>query len=619
MASAALSTKAVGSKVQLKLNGVKKNFIVVHQGKPSGIYDASCDGTWLLLEDIYETRQWHTSSVNKLENSTIHNYLNSTFLAKFDANIQAQIKQVKLPYRQNGGSGGTDRNGANGLSCKIFLLSGYEVGWITSDHGNFPVDGARLAYFESGTGTSANNKRIAKLNGSATLWWLRSPYTDNTYRVWDVLSNGGCHYYDATNTCGIRPALVLPSSLLVSDDGSVTTNTAPTTPGTINVPGTIQGGSTIEISWTASTDAEKNLEGYIVERSTNGGSSWSQVYQGAALKTTNTVAAGTQTVMYRVKAYDSDGLASGYRTSSQITVINNTAPTAPASITVPNTVYGGQSIVVTWGAATDPDGDAMTYALERQVDGGDWAQIYTGPNLSFTDPITRGWTSLAYRVKAIDSRSASGPYATSPTRTVNNNLAPTVTCSQTSGTDLGLKNTGFSVDYSVTDPDGDDVTVTEAIDGATQRTFTATPGQTYTFMVTGETFMKVLNGDHALTITASDGKMDTVHKLLFKKEITTAMITLVDAVPADARIAVCVLSVNGSLPADAVLKVEVTNNGLDDSPVWEDCTADVKAGANHVFTNETQLSGWAFNFKVTATRGPSGEGGYINSVQGGFQ
>ena len=202
---------------------------------------------------------------------------------------------------------------------------------------------------------------------------------------------------------------------------------------------------------------------------------------------------------------------------------------------------------------------------------------------------------------------------------MNNNLAPTVVCSQTSGTDLGLKNTGFSVDYSVTDPDGDEVTVTEAIDGAAQRTFKATPGETYTFMVTGETFMKVLNGDHALTVTASDGKAETVHKLLFKKEITTAMITLVDAVPADARIAVCVLSVNGSLPADAVLKVEVTNNGLDDSPVWEDCTADVKAGANHVFTNETQTNGWAFNFKVTATRGPSGEGGYINSVQGGFQ
>ena len=614
MATVALGTKAVGSKVQLKLGGVKKNFIIVHKGKPSSLYDDSCNGVWLLQEDIQETRQWQSTNVNKLESSEIQAYLNSTYLALFDANIQAQIKQVKIPYRQNGGSGGTDRSGANGLSCKIFLLSAREVGFSDT---YIPNDGAKLDYFNSGNGT--DTKRVAKYNGSATIWWLRSPYTNYTYYVWNVYSDGQYNYYYARHTCGVRPALVLPTDLLVSDDGTVTTNTAPTTPGTINVPGTIQGGSTIEISWTASTDAENNLEGYIVERSTNGGTSWSQVYQGSALKTTNTVAAGTQTVMYRVKSYDSDGLSSSYRTSSQITVINNTAPSAPASITVPNTVYGGQSIVVTWGAATDPDGDAVTYALERQIDGGDWAQIYTGSNLSFTDPITRGWTSVAYRVKAIDSRSASGPYATSPTRTVNNNLAPTVVCSQTSGTDLGLKNTGFSVDYSVTDPDGDEVTVTEAIDGAAQRTFKATPGETYTFMVTGETFMKVLNGDHALTVTASDGKAETVHKLLFKKEITTAMITLVDAVPADARIAVCVLSVNGSLPADAVLKVEVTNNGLDDSPVWEDCTADVKAGANHVFTNETQLSGWAFNFKVTATRGPSGEGGYINSVQGGFQ
>lgn len=614
MATVALGTKAVGSKVQLKLGGVKKNFIIVHKGKPSSLYDDSCNGVWLLQEDIQETRQWQSTNVNKLESSEIQAYLNSTYLALFDANIQAQIKQVKIPYRQNGGSGGTDRSGANGLSCKIFLLSAREVGFSDT---YIPNDGAKLDYFNSGNGT--DTKRVAKYNGSATFWWLRSPNTFDTNGVWRVGSDGQYSNNRANRTYGVRPALVLPTDLLVSDDGTVTTNTAPTTPGTINVPGTIQGGSTIEISWTASTDAENNLEGYIVERSTNGGTSWSQVYQGSALKTTNTVAAGTQTVMYRVKSYDSDGLSSSYRTSSQITVINNTAPSAPASITVPNTVYGGQSIVVTWGAATDPDGDAVTYALERQIDGGDWAQIYTGSNLSFTDPITRGWTSVAYRVKAIDSRSASGPYATSPTRTVNNNLAPTVVCSQTSGTDLGLKNTGFSVDYSVTDPDGDEVTVTEAIDGAAQRTFKATPGETYTFMVTGETFMKVLNGDHALTVTASDGKAETVHKLLFKKEITTAMITLVDAVPADARIAVCVLSVNGSLPADAVLKVEVTNNGLDDSPVWEDCTADVKAGANHVFTNETQTNGWAFNFKVTATRGPSGEGGYINSVQGGFQ
>lgn len=619
MASAALSTKAVGDKVQLKLGGVKKNFIVVHQGKPSSLYDNSCDGTWLLLEDIYETRQWQSTNVNKLESSEIHSYLNSTFLNLFDQDIQAQIKQVKIPYRQNGGSGGTDRSGANGLSCKIFLLSGMEVGFTQSLNQYFPNDGAKLSYFNSGDDTAARNKRIANYNGSATYWWLRSPNTGDAGDVWGVNSRGYYGSWSAGSTCGIRPALVLPSSLLVSDTGEVTTNTAPTTPASITVPESIQGGSTITVSWAAATDAESNLEGYIVERSTNGGTSWSQVYQGNALSMTNTVAAGTQTVMYRVKAYDSEGLYSGYRTSNQITVINNTAPSAPASITVPNTVYGGQSNIVTWGAATDPDGDAVTYALERQIDGGDWAQIYTGSALSYTDTVTRGWTSVAYRVKAIDSHSASGPYATSPTRTVNNNIAPTVTCSQPSGTDLGTKNSGFSIDYSVSDPDGDTVTVKEAIDGDVKRTFTATPGTTYTFAITGETFMKVLNGDHTMTITANDTKMDTVHKLLFKKEITAAMITLAEAVPADARIAVCVLSVNGSIPADAHFKVEVTNNGLDDEPTWEDCTADVKAGANHVFTNETQTGGWAFNFKVTASRGESGEGGYITSVQGGFQ
>lgn len=167
MANVLLSTKAVGSTVKLKVNGTAKEFIVVHQGKPSSLYDNSCDGTWLLMKDIYENRQWHNSNVNNLENSTIHSYLNGTFLNLFESNIRDAIKQVKLPYRKNGGSGGSDQSGANGLLCKIFLLSGYEIGFTTSDNSYFPVDGAKLSYFEAGTGSSALNKRIAYLNGSA--------------------------------------------------------------------------------------------------------------------------------------------------------------------------------------------------------------------------------------------------------------------------------------------------------------------------------------------------------------------------------------------------------------------------------------------------------------------
>lgn len=221
MANAQLGSKAVGSIVKLKVNGTAKEFIVVHQGKPGSMYDDSCNGTWLLMKDIYENRVWHSSNVNKYETSDINTYLNSTFLGLFDSNIRDAIKQVKIPYRKNGGLDGTDQSGANGLPCKIFLLSGYEVGFTTSNNRYFPIDGAKLSYFESGNGTSANNKRIARLNGSSTYWWFRSPYTGTTLSVYRVYPHGDWGYNDATSSIGIRPALVLPSGALVDDSGNV--------------------------------------------------------------------------------------------------------------------------------------------------------------------------------------------------------------------------------------------------------------------------------------------------------------------------------------------------------------------------------------------------------------
>ena len=617
MATIALGNKAVGSIVKLKENGTLVDYLVVHQGRPSSIYDASCDGVWLLRKDIAENRVWAANNVNKLESSDIQTYLNGTWINRYDAAIRAAIKQVKIPYRKNGGSGGTTQNGANGLSCKIFLLSGPEVNYVHTyiDTG----EGAVLAYFKNCVTNNADPKRVAYLNGSATDWWLRSPYTNNTNGVWGVNSSGLCGAPYASNAYGVRPALILPSSLLVSDDGSVSTNTAPTTPSSISVPGSIQGGSTITVSWGASTDAESNLEGYILERSTDGGKSWSQVYQGNSRSTTNTVAFGTASVMYRVKAYDSDGLASGYKTSSAVTVINNNAPTTPNGITVPNTVLGGAALTITWGAATDQDGNLSGYSLERQVDGGSWSVVYTGNTMSYTDTITKGWAKVAYRVRAYDSNNAYSAYVTSPDRTVNNNTAPAIVCASPSGTDLGTKDAGFMVSYSVSDADADVVTVTEAIDGVTKRTFTATLDGSNSFNVTGEYFMKLLNGGHELKITASDGKASSVHTLTFSKEVTGATVTLEEPMEADAQITICVLSVAGDIPADAEYKVEVTNNANDDTPVWEDCTTEAKNGANHIFENKTAANGFAFNFRVTAERGPSGKGGYITSVQGGFQ
>ena len=215
-----MGTAAVGKTITLNVSGKAKEFIVVHQGKPSSLYDDSCNGTWLLMRDIYENRQWHSSNSSSYKASTIHSYLNSTFLGLLDSNIQEAVKQVKIPY-VNGTGGSAVASGANGLPTKIFLLSGYEVGFQTSNNRYLPVDGAKLSYFEYGNGTSANNKRIASLNGSASNWWFRSPVALGTEYVFSVNSSGVlASDYKPINMIGIRPSLILPSSFEIYTDSA---------------------------------------------------------------------------------------------------------------------------------------------------------------------------------------------------------------------------------------------------------------------------------------------------------------------------------------------------------------------------------------------------------------
>ena len=418
MANVKLGTKAVGSIVKIKVNGASKDFIVVQQGNPNtGTYDSSCNGTWLLMKDIYTTSTFGNN--NSYKDSSIHTYLNGTFYNLIDSNIRAAIKQVKIPYQNGTGSGGSLATGTNGLSTKVFLLSGYEVGWTTSDNGYFPKDGVRLAYF--GNSSGGNSKRIAYNGSSAAIWWLRSPSTINYDYVWFVSADGSYGYW-FSNSYGVRPAFILPSSLVVSDDGAVSVNTAPT----------------------VSTD----------------------------------------------------------------------------------------------GAA------------------------------------------------------------------------------------LGEKNTAFAWKYTVTDADGDTLTVTEKLDGKTTKTRTGVAsGTALTFEQAADAagFQRVLNGRHTLTVEVSDGKETTSASATFTKAVHAASVTLAEPLTVEGDITVAVLQVTGSIPDDAKFKAEVTNNALDSSPVWQDATTEVKKGVNIVFENKTATNGAAFNFRVSVERGESGEGGYIEAVSGAFE
>ena len=202
---------------------------------------------------------------------------------------------------------------------------------------------------------------------------------------------------------------------------------------------------------------------------------------------------------------------------------------------------------------------------------------------------------------------------------VSTNTAPTVS---TDGAALGEKNTAFAWKYTVTDADGDTLTVTEKLDGSATATRTGVAsGTALTFGQTADAagFQRVLNGSHTLTVEVSDGKETTSASATFTKTVHAASVTLTTPLAVDGDITVAVLQVTGSIPDDATFKVEVTNNSNDPSPVWQNVTAEVQKGVNIVFTNSTAANGAAFNFRISVERGASGEGGYIEAVSGAFQ
>ena len=413
MANVLLSTKAVGSTVKLTVNGKAREFIVVHQGKPSSVYDESCNGTWLLMKDIYENRVWQSGNINKYESSDIHSYLNNTFLKLFDSNIQGAIKQVKLPYRKNGGSGGTTQQGANGLPCRIFLLSAPEVHYEHSyiDSG----EGAVLSYFASCVTNNADSKRVAYLNGSPANWWLRSPNTYYTDYVWRVLTDGDYDDYNASSSYGIRPALVLPSTLLVSDDGTVSTNTPPTITSTSGASGVNLGSKTAAFSFKYTpndADGDKltvteKLDGVVKKTRTNITSGTQLTFECASTAAEfQKILNGTHTITIEV----SDGKASATFTATFTKAVHK----ATITLKTPLAVSGDITAAVMSVVGQIPAG--AVYKVEATNNAKDTSPVWqdvtaeakSGANIVFKNKTAVNGAAFNFRITVERGTSAGG-------------------------------------------------------------------------------------------------------------------------------------------------------------------------------------------------------------------
>lgn len=199
----------VGDAVYLNENGTPVEYLVVHQGRPSDMYDESCNGTWLLRKDLYANEPLAKISDNDYKKSIVNEKLNSDFFNLFDTDTKNAIKTAKIPYVDGVGESGSVVSGLDGLATRVFLLSGYEVGFTTTTNSNIPVDGVCLDYF-SGM-VDKDSRRIGRYNGNIKQWALRSPSMSNVKSTWVVYIDGSANTSSVYLDCGVRPAVIVKS------------------------------------------------------------------------------------------------------------------------------------------------------------------------------------------------------------------------------------------------------------------------------------------------------------------------------------------------------------------------------------------------------------------------
>lgn len=184
------------------------------------------------------------------------------------------------------------------------------------------------------------------------------------------------------------------------------------------------------------------------------------------------------------------------------------------------------------------------------------------------------------------------------------NNAPTISGTNTNLGNLTIKPTAIS--YTVTDTDGDSLTVTERVDGVLIRSITVASGSSLTLNLSDDQWLKTrLNTSVNLTIDVNDGKGGTANRTytLIRKE-TKIDFQLKTPYRTDTLAKRILLNLDGKIPSSAIVLIEACNNALDATPTWEDITTLCLKGLPYPFKNKTKTNTSAgISFRVKIERG----------------
>ncbi len=329
-----------------------------------------------------------------------------------------------------------------GLTARASGSTTINLSWTAPDNGGAAITGYLIE--ESTDGGSTFSELVASHSTTTYSHTGLDPGTTRHYRVSAI---------NSVNTGS-------PSTAVSATTGPATpTATAPDAP--TGLTARASGSTTINLSWTAPDNGGAAITGYLIEESTDGGSTFSELVASHSTTTYSHTGLDPGTTRhYRVSAINSVNTGSPSTAVSATTepaTPTATAPDAPTGLTA--RASGSTTINLSW-TAPDNGGAAITgYLIEESTDGGSTFSELVASHSTTTyshtglDP----GTTRHYRVSAINSVNTGSPSTavsatTEPASTVTAPAAPTGLTARASGS--------ATISLSWTAPDDGGATIT---------------------------------------------------------------------------------------------------------------------------------------------------------------
>lgn len=198
------------------------------------------------------------------------------------------------------------------------------------------------------------------------------------------------------------------------------------------------------------------------------------------------------------------------------------------------------------------------------------------------------------------------------------NTAPVI--NYTGNNNLGVINSKPTIKYTVTDAEGDKITITERLNGKVLQTYTVNAGTACTVNIPNMSWLGCGNSTNTIEINARDTAGGSSNKTITFTRAIDRIEVITNPIKTDKAVTKISLEV-GWNTANASGQVFVCNNAYDASPTWENMTNSVGSSLVYNLTNTTKTAAeWGVSVKVIVKKdgGSTGEVSLYN-IKGTYE